>query len=1110
MKPPRPDSHKLPRVILLATAGLVFLTLLVGFLAMFRSSPPGRDDFIRQSNLGKTYLDQGESAKAAAAFERALALQPHDTNALLNLSRACLRANEAERSLRLAQEALDMAPSSAAACYLAGCSALRLGRFTNAVQYLQQAKDLDRAVNAVSFQLGRAYQQMGQWKAALDAFQEVVRFEPEHPAAYYNLSQVLLRLGQSEEAKQALETHQRIRESKPSPSSDPSVFERCLYTQAKVPFRLEQPDPHGIRVAFVDATRTVFPQDDGPFHGPVGVLDLNGNGRYSLLVGAGSNALRLLAWTNGTFAPAGAAIPSLAGNQNHRCLVGDLNNDRVDDVLVLGENGSQVLKFTTNGFVSDLSQFSRAKSVKASDGVLADVDFTGKLDLVAFGKGTNALRIFRNLGQPYFIDFTTNSGMPLSLSGVRQVVVEDWNGDDLLDLIVAREGLAPALYTKARGGPLIPTNSPPNWPVASVIAVADFNNDSKPDLIGAKENELICVLNGFEKPLVLPAPRLTVRSLTALDYDNDGWLDIVATGTGIQVWRNQGAAGFENVTAKLAPLSEISSPVASLTAADFDLDGDSDWLLTMEDGALRYLRNDGGNANQQLKIHLVGTKSNASGLGIRLELTAGGLHLNRRVRNLPVEIGIGKNAQVDSLTAHWFDFDVGTTDIQVNPRLALTFMELQIRDGSCPYVYAWDGRQFRFVTDVLGASPLGLRISDDHFVESYPFEYVWLGNSRDLGTREDNYVLQITEELREVLYLDQAVLVAADHAAGTEVHPTSKLVPGKPFPKAGLVTIQNRRPLVKAVTLEGADVTDLLADIDSRLVSPTRLRVPQLRGLAEPHGVILDFGPLESQRPWVLALTGWLRYGGGMANVAASHDPDLPYPFPILDAEGPDGRWRKLDLVVGAPAGNTKTILVDLEGKLPAGCGRLRLTTAYEIHWDRIALFEARKTADTRLTRVFPNWSDLHWRGFSELFDLPWNQPLTPDYRRVRSAPAWRITPCGWCTRYGPVGELILNQDNALALINGGDELTVKFSASAIPQPAAGMERDFFLYLVGWDKDSDFHVEQGANVDPLPWHGLDDQAYGREVRPRFSNDDWMVHYNTRWVGPRILIRRNAP
>jgi hypothetical protein len=292
------------------------------------------------------------------------------------------------------------------------------------------------------------------------------------------------------------------------------------------------------------------------------------------------------------------------------------------------------------------------------------------------------------------------------------------------------------------------------------------------------------------------------------------------------------------------------------------------------------------------------------------------------------------------------------------------------------------------------------------------------------------------------------------------------------------------------------------------MVSPTKLRTRQLRGLAEPHAVTLDFGRLDNQRPWVLALTGWLQFGGGMANVGASHTPDLPFPFPVLEVETATNQWKPVPVTVGAPAGKTKTILVDLAGKLPSGSRRLRLSTAFQIHWDRIALFERRDNAETRVTHLAPARTDLHWRGYSEFELWPWYLPRTPNYTNVKQTAAWTITPQGWCTRYGPVDELIASQDNALALLNGGDELTLEFAATALPPKASGAMRDFFLYTVGWDKDADFHCELGWQVEPLPWHGMDDQSYGRQKRPPFPNDDWMRKYNTRWVGPYTSVRRD--
>jgi len=86
--------------------------------------------------------------------------------------------------------------------------------------------------------------------------------------------------------------------------------------------------------------------------------------------------------------------------------------------------------------------------------------------------------------------------------------------------------------------------------------------------------------------------------------------------------------------------------------------------------------------------------------------------------------------------------------------------------------------------------------------------------------------------------------------------------------------------------------------------------------------------------------------------------------------------------------------------------------------------------------------------------------------------------------------------------------LTLEFAATALPPKAPGATRDFFLYTVGWDKDADFHCELGWQVEPLPWHGMDDQSYGRQKRPPFPNDDWMRKYNTRWVGPYTSVQRD--
>ena len=1079
----------------------------LALLALVSCKPKAGDEFIRLTNTGKNYYERGEPVKAVGALERALALNLASADAHLNLAAACLLANQPDKALSHAEEVLKQDHNSAAALYLAGCAALRMGKAEQALKFLQGAKEIDRTINPVTFQLGRAHQQLNQFEDAVADFQEVVQFEPEHPAAHYNLSQVLVRAGKTAEANAELALHQKINAAREGKTTDPSALERCVYTQIRAPFQLELPDSRGVKVTFSDATDSAFRGAARNYHGPVGGIDLRHDGQVSLLVGE-SNAFRLLLNSNGVFQAFGNPQPGLEGARYTRCLVGDLNNDGVEDMILLGERGSHVFKFASNGTFSDVTRAANLAGLSATNGMLADLNFSGSLGLVAMGSGSNGLRFFRSLVREtiYFSESTTNTGLPSGEPDLRQLALEDWNGDDLPDVLISRETGPPLLLTKQRGGPLSQTNSPAEWPPGSAIATGDLNQDLRPDLVIGAPEKLVCIFNGISERTILPLGNWAVSSITLLDYDNDGWLDIVASGPGLRVWRNLGGGKFQEVTTSLG-LGAVG-PVTSVLAADFDNDGDTDLLLTLPDGAIKLLRNDGGNANRQCKLHLAGTRSNASGLGIRVEVTAGGMRLARRVNSLPIEIGVGTHQQLDSVTTRWLSLNPSMVDVKVEPSSVLTIAELQIQDTSCPYVYAWDGRHFRFVNDFLGASPLGLPATADHLIAANSDEYVWLGNENMFRPRDGNYCLGITEEMREVLYLDEAKLVVVDHPPGTEVHPTDKLCPGKPFPPSALATLGHRQPLVKAVRLDGTDVTSLLAETDGKVLSPLKLRSTYLRGLAEPHGVVLDFGPLAVGRPLVLALTGWLRFGGATANLAASTNPDLPFPFPNLEVETTGGDWKPVEVVVGAPAGKTKTILVDLAGKLPAGGRRLRLTTAFELHWDRIALFELDDRAKARQVSLSPGSADLHWHGIGELEPVPWFVPQTPIHDQLRSSPPWRAIPGGWCTRYGEVGELLATRDNALVLVNSGDELTLRFPAADLPSKPAGMDRDFFLYAVGWDKDADYNTRLGGTVEPLPWHGMDDQLYGLQTRPTDLEDSWIRRYNTRWVGPRALARKN--
>ncbi|MBX3744817.1 MAG: VCBS repeat-containing protein [Verrucomicrobiae bacterium] len=1079
-----------------------------------RSQRSIEDEFQRLSRQGQAFYESGEPDRAVEVFRQAAALQPVHPDARQNLANALLRANDPAAAAAEARELIRLNQSLGAAHYLLGAALLRQGLAEAALTELQTAKDYDHTVNAVSYLLGRAYQELGQFEEAAELFEEVIQFEADHPSAHYNLSQVLTRLDRADEAARALDSHRTLLAQRAGATIDQSTVEACEYTQIRAPFRLDQPDGRGVAVTFVDVTAEFLGDDAARFAAPLAVLDINHRGTNDLFVRDGDAQFRLLRNVGSRFEPEAGAVTVTAGARYSRVLVGDLNRDRYEDIVILGDGGLHALRLATNGTMTDVTAFSNLRDLPAVDGLLTDLDFTGNLDLVLVTPGSRSLQVWRNLGNMYFTNATAASGFPTDATDVTALIADDWNGDEMNDYFLVRAGAPPTLVAQQRGGPLAPAPQPPEWPAASVLAVGDLNNDLRNDLVMAEGDRLTILFNGFTDPLILPLGGARVRSLLLVDYDNDGWLDVMAaTDVGLKAWRNLGQAGFRETTSALGLARGVDRPVAALVAADFDNDGDTDLVLALEGGGLRVLRNQGGNANRQLKLRLLGTRSNPSGLGIRIELTSGNWRALRTVHQLPIEIGVGRHEKIDTLNVRWFDTLSTDVDTPVIAGEQLALIELIRPTGSCPYLYRWDGTRFAFVTDLLGAAPLGLPVAPGRLIEANPEELVRVGDDSNFRPLDGSYVLQITEELREVLYLDTAQLWVVDHPADTEVHPRDKLVPGRPFPPSEPVLLHRPVPLRQAHDLDGVDVTEALVVEDGHMVSPRQLRPPQQRGYAEPHGVVLDFGPLEVARPLTLVLNGWLRFGGGMANIAASRDPEIPFPFPRLEVEHGTA-WEPVDVVVGAPCGKTKTILVELDGLLPPGARRLRLTTAFEIHWDRIALLERVRSEEPgmpwTLTRLAPDRTDLHWRGYSEFEDRPWTQPLTPDYARVRSWPDWRITPSGWCTRYGAVDELLAGRDGGLVILNGGDELTLSFAADRLPAPSPGSRRTYFLWTVGWDKDADFHVVAGDRIEPLPWEGMDDQQYGQETRPPHPGDVLNARYNTRWVGPMARTRLAAP
>lgn len=1080
------------------------ISLLAIALGCRPDAPPElSEDFARATNLGKAHLENRTSQDAVTAFSAAVELAPSAAPAWRNLARAQLLARDAEAALAALARAAELESESAATSYLQGLAHARESRFDAALPHFEAAVERDPHTAALRFQLANAYQTTGRHEPAVEQLRETLRLDPLHTSAHYKLAGYARRAGDHEELAARQRDLQRLRQVLGDENRTPETLERCLYTEAETAPARPVPAAPAVAVRFADATGELArsADDRAALTGAVAatVLDVDAEGRATLFVAASGGASLVTSGPDGVRvrAVASAELPGAAGLQ---AIAGNYHDDVPDgerydpavhahgDVLLVGPQGVRLLKGGGAGAFEDVTAPAGLAGLRGRRARWADVENDGDLDLLIAGE--SGLAVWQNSGDGRFEEATAALGIDGGGAPAWDVAAADLDGNLAADVVVARGELPTRVLENQRVGRFRERPDPPGpWPAARRVLVNDLDADAYPDAVLVAGDGVRIVAGGSSRRQRLDLAGAEPAAAVLLDFDNDGALDLLVAVAGqggegrLRLWRNAPDGDWSDVTASTGLDAVRLAAVHELLAVDLDADGDTDVIALTGDG-LRWLSNEGGHVHRQLKVRLVGTKTNPDGLGARLEARRGRFLLSRTVTELPVELGLGPHQAVDTLQVLWTN---GILDNQVDVAAAgapLTLLEKNVAAGSCPFLYAWDGRGFRFVTDVLGNSPLGLSLRRGVVLDADPDELVRLGGAGDLAPRAGAYAVKVTEEMREVLYLDHARLVAVDHPAGTEVHATDKLMPA-PFPPSEIVALSALRPAREVVSDDGADRTAALRAIDGEFAPPGPVLPPPWRGMTRALALELDFGPLDASRPLVLALTGWLQYGDASTNIALAQSSAAVVVPPRLEAQTAAGPWQPIDVVVGMPAGKTKTVLVDLAGKLPPGARRLRLTTSFEIRWDRIALGERLPATAFAQHSTLPAQADLAWRGFSEIRSRAPGHPTTPDFDAVSQRPPWRTALQGWATRYGDVAELVRRRDGRLVIVNAGDALELTFDAADLPPVAAGRERTFFFYSVGWDKDGDPNVVDGETIEPLPVAS--------------EEDDWRVRYNTRWV-----------
>ena len=1123
--------------------------------------PAGYGEAVTAFYVGLSAMQTTQEALAREKFDRVTTLVPDEPAGWANLGLLLVRQQDLDAGAGHLARAAALAPDNGAIQRLQGLTESRRGNLAQAVTHWRRALELDSQDAPAAYALALDLERQG--GAANEAegqrVLEQLIARRDNLAARIEYLRIAAKRGDAPVLRAGLaplsplsigwsgQTQEQLKQLAAASGGDPRTAAvrvaflknvllrepsyRAALAELTTPgsevgqpidrfLRLRNPEP---APAPADTALTFSVQPLPGAAAPatwVGAAPLTADGSPAMLV-AGARALAV-ASAGREAACAGWANAAAAGVHPATVAAADLDYDFRVDLALAGSGGLCLLRQADGGSFIDVTAASAlpASIVRApAFGIWpADADTDGDLDLVLAPRETPPI-VLRNNGDGTFSPRTLFNGV----GKARGFVWADVDGEGVPDAAFVDDNGLLQVFINQRAGAFAGEPVTAAYGRAAALAAVEGAGELPFELLILDTAGTITRLTRNVRDRRWQGVRLLqVDGLSGLapgsarllagDLDNNAAVDLIASGPAAS--RALLGSGGDRFTALAAPLA-----LAAHGLADLDGDGRLELVGLSPTG-------------QPARASATGTKAyrwqtfrpraatatgdqriNSFGIGGEIEMRSG-LHLQKQpIGSALVHFGLGEAAGAEVVRITWPN---GVLQAEFDTRANQAITATQRLKGSCPWLFAWDGRTMSFVTDLIWRSPLGLRINAQATADaSMTEDWVKLRGDQ-LAPRDGAYDLRITAELWETHFFDLTSLLAVDHPAGTEVFVDERF--SLPAPKLEVVATGPVSPFAAVHDDGGHEVTELAATIDSRFIDFAGRG--RYQGITRPHFVELELpeaaprsGPL-----WLIA-RGWVHPTDSSINVAISQGAHAAPEGLSLQVADAAGRFRTVRAGLGFPAGKDKTILVDLAGLFPgSGARRLRLATNLEVFWDALGWAVGRP--DVRLQpKALPLLTaDLAYRGYSRTEQPSASVPERPRYTIEGTGQRW-LDLEGYYTRFGDVRQLVGRVDDRYVIMNAGDELRLRFAEAA--PPAAGLVRDFVMIGDGWVKDGDYNTSFSRTVLPLPTHRT-----GRyDIAPRQLEDDPVyrrhagdfAEYHTRYVtaGPardalRPAARGNSP
>jgi hypothetical protein len=341
---------------------------------------------------------------------------------------------------------------------------------------------------------------------------------------------------------------------------------------------------------------------------------------------------------------------------------GEVTGDAYPDLIV----DDRLYRNNQDGTFTNITAGSGLVGFTASTG---DFDHDGNLDLVAFN---SSLNILWGDGLGHF------TAQPLGGSSFMTAVCFDYDTDGDMDIFAGSySGSNNALYRNngARSFDNTTTQAGLDCTLPTYAATAgDYNNDGWPDLyignhlgqLSTADNRLYrnngngTFNNVTETSGAIGQP--SSRTCTFVDYNNDGWLDIMVNDHyhGNHIYRNNGDESFSEVAASLG-LTGGFGDYFGMGWGDYNNDGATDLFVAGHFHIYRLYQNQNC-PDHWLKFRLQGAPANRFGLGARIDLWTAQAHTTRwstagegenDFHSMEVEFGLGSAVSADSVQIIW-------------------------------------------------------------------------------------------------------------------------------------------------------------------------------------------------------------------------------------------------------------------------------------------------------------------------------------------------------------------------------------------------------------------------------------------------------------------------